>query len=339
MDTRALDHPDAALDRPAEDTSQTIDDALRIDPAAVADHIERFIREAVDRFKRDGVLLGMSGGIDSTLVASLSCNALGPESVHALLLPERDSSPDSKTDALVEIDRLGISHREVNLTPMLKPLGIYRLVPLRILGVRSLKAAAVQRQHRVQAAALGEMPFRAGLLGTRDLRGQKRLINAGNAYARVKHRMRLLTLYYYADLENLLVLGTTNRSEAMTGFVVKWGDNVADIEPILPLYKTQVRQLSRYVGVSDRVIDKAPSPDLIPGIVDTLALGIDYETLDKILWGIDQGWPAERITAVAGATLAQVEHVREMRDRSEHLRTLPPVPDLDVLLHRRVEQD
>jgi NAD+ synthase len=145
----------------------------------------------------------------------------------------------------------------------------------------------------------------------------------------------MLTLYYYADQENLLMLGTTNRSEAMTGFVVKWGDNVADIEPILPLYKTQVWQLSRYVGVSERIIDKAPSPDLIPGIVDTVALGIDYENLDRISWGIDQGWEAERITMFVGATLDQVEHVREMRVRSEHLRTLPPVPDLDSLLLRR----
>jgi NAD+ synthase len=187
-----------------------------------------------------------------------------------LLLPERDSSPESKTDALLEIERLSISHREVDLTPMLKALGIYRLVPLRV-----------------------------------------------------------LTLYYYADLENLLVLGTTNRSESMTGFVVKWGDNVADIEPIQPLYKVQVRQLSRHVGVSERIIDKAPSPVLIPGIVNTLALGVSYETLDRVLWGIDQGWDTERITAAAGTTGDLVEHVRTMRQRSAHLRTMPPTPELD----------
>jgi NAD+ synthase len=183
------------------------------------------------------------------------------------------------------------------------------------------------------------MPFRAGLLGTRDLGEHKQLIDAGNAYTRVKHRQRMLTLYYYADLENLLMLGTTNRSEAMTGFVVKWGDNVADIEPIMPLYKTQVRQLARHVGVSDRVIDKAPSPDLIPGIVDTLALGIDYETLDRVMWGIDQGWDAQRIATTVGTTLDQVQHVREMRSRSEHLRALPPTPDLDRLLRRGAGDD
>jgi NAD+ synthase len=172
------------------------------------------------------------------------------------------------------------------------------------------------------------MPFRAGLLGTRDLGDKKELIDTGNAYARVKHRMRMVTLYYYADQENRLVLGTTNKSEAYTGFVVKWGDNVADIEPILPLYKTQVRQLARYLGVSETIIDKAPSPDLIPGIVDGLALGMDYETLDKILWSLDQGWPEKRIMGAMRVTAAQVENVREMHRRSEHLRTLPLQPDL-----------
>jgi NH3-dependent NAD+ synthetase/putative sterol carrier protein len=217
----------------------------------------------------------------------------------------------------------------VNLTPMLSTMGIYGLTPLRFLGTRSLKAAIVQHHHRVQADALGEMPFRAGLLGTRDLGDKKHLIDTGQAYTRVKHRMRMLTLYYYADLENRLVLGTTNKSETLTGFVVKWGDNVDDIEPLLPLYKTQVYQLARYLGVSEKILNKAPSPDLIPGIVDGLALGMDYETLDKILWGLDQGWAQQRIVEAIKVSAAQVEHVQEMRRRSEHMRTLPPYPDLE----------
>ncbi len=305
------------------------DKALQIDPEEVAKRIIEFLRRSVDQFQRDGAILGMSGGIDSAVVASLAVGALGPENVHTLLLPERDSSPDSKSDALLEIRRLGLDYREVDLTPMLKPVGIYRLLPLQILGLRGIKASVVQHQHRLQAEALGEMPFRAGLLGTRGLGDKKKLIDAGNAYARVKHRMRMLTLYYYADLENLLVLGTTNRSEAMSGFVVKWGDNVADVEPILPLYKHQVRQLARHLGVSPKIIAKAPSPDLLPGIVDTLALGMDYDTLDRILWGLDQGWGTEQIVETLGVAVDQVGHVQEMRHRSEHLRTLPPQPDLD----------
>lgn len=306
------------------------EESMQIDPAQVAEQIEEFIRRQVDEFQRDGVVVGMSGGLDSAVVASLATRALGPERVKTLLLPERDSSPDSKTDALLEIKRLGLQYEEVSLTPMLSAMGIYGLTPLRILGIRSLKAAIVQQQHRAQAEALGEMPFRAGLLGTRDLGEKKHLIDTGNAYTRVKHRMRMLTLYYHADQENRLVLGTTNKSESMTGFVVKWGDNVADVEPLLPLYKTQVRQLARYLGVSERILDKPPSPDLIPGIVDGLALGMDYETLDKILWGLEVGSTVERMVENLQVTAVQVEHVQEMQRRSEHLRDLPPYPDLEA---------
>lgn len=305
-----------------------VPDVMKIDPATVASRIEEFIRRKVDEFQRDGAILGMSGGIDSSITAILTTRALGPDKVLALLMPERDSSPQSKTDALKVINMLGIQYREVNLTPILTAIGIYKLIPLRFLGVRGIKEAVVKEQHRRQAAAIGELPFRAGLLGTRELGTQKELINAGNAYARVKHRIRLVILYYYADLENRLVVGTTNKSEAMTGFVVKWGDNVADIEPILPLYKTQVRQLAAYLGVPREIIEKAPSPDLLPGIVDEVALGIDYETLDKILWGLEQGWDTGQIISTFGVEEAQVEHVREMVRRSQHMRELPPVPDI-----------
>ena len=310
------------------DESSAVQEALDLDMEQVASEIEAFVRGQVDAMQRDGVILGMSGGIDSSVAASLAVQAVGADKVQALILPERDSSPDSKRDALREIKRLGIRHKEVDLSPMLSDLGVYGSMPLRFLGLRSLKAAVVQQQHRAQAEALGEMPFRAGLLGTRDLGDKKKVIDAGNAYARVKHRMRMVALYYHAELENLLVLGTTNRSETQVGFVVKYGDNVADVEPLLPLYKTQVRQLGRHLGVPEEILQKAPTPDLIPGIVDGLALGMGYEALDKILWGLDQGWDAERIVRATGVAPAQVENVEEMRRRSEHMRRLPPEPEL-----------
>lgn len=299
---------------------------MDIDAKHITKVIEDFIRHWFDHFQRDGVILGVSGGVDSALVATLLSRALGADKVLALLLPERDSSPDSKSDALKVIKRLGIAHREVNIEPILTAMGIYKLVPLNILGVRKIKETVVRQQHNSQSELLGEMPFQAGLLGTRHIGQNKKIIDAGNAYARAKHRARIMTLYYYADLENRLVVGTTNKSEAMTGFVVKWGDNVADIEPILPLYKTQVWALSQHLGVEPEIIAKAPSPDLMPGVVDEMALGIDYLTLDKILAGLEMGWDRAKIEAAHGVTKAQVNHVQELVRRSWHLRELPPKP-------------
>ena len=303
---------------------------MYFDPVIVAQNIQSFIQEKLDQYHRDGVILGMSGGLDSAVTASLLTRAIGPDKILALLLPERDSSQDSKTDAMKEINRLGIHHREVDLTPILAEIGIYKLVPLHFLGTRQIKKTVVKQQHQRQIEKLGEMPFLAGLLGTRDLENDQKIIDAGNAYARVKHRIRMVILYYYAEMENRLVVGTTNKSEAMTGFVVKWGDNVADIEPILPLYKTQVFQLASYLDVDQGIIEKAPSPDLIPGIVDEFALGIDYPTLDKILWGLDQGWDAAKIADTYKVETALVDHVRELIRRSEHIRKLPPYPKLNL---------
>lgn len=301
---------------------------MDINPEKTAAKIEAFIRHHVQAFERDGLVLGMSGGIDSSVVAALAVRALGADKLLALLLPERDSSPNSKADALKHIHALNIPYREVQMTPVLSEIGIYHLAPLHLLGVRAIKEAVVKSQHKQQVEALHETPFRAGLLGTKNLPASKSVINAGYAYARSKHRMRMLILYYYADLENRLVLGTTNKSESLTGFVVKWGDNVADIEPLLPLYKTQVRQLAAYLKIPQEIIDKAPSPDLIPGIVDETALGIDYATLDRILWGLEHGWDSPRIQAEYAVSASQVAHVSEMHRRSQHLRQLPPAPDL-----------
>jgi NAD+ synthase len=299
-----------------------------LDNEKASSRITDFIQFNMEKFERDGVILGMSGGVDSSLVASLAVKALGSKKVLALLLPERDSSPESKTDALIEIKRLGIEYREIKLTPLLKKLGIYHLVPLRILGLRTIKESVVKKQHEKQKNKIGEMSFKAGLLGTSKITESKELINTGNAYSRVKHRLRLLILYYYADLENRLVLGTTNKSESMTGFVVKWGDNVADIEPILPLYKTQVWQLASYMGVTQKIIEKSPTPDLMPGINDEFALGIDYKSLDRVLIGIEKGWDNQQLSSEFSLDEDLIQHVRELVDRSKHLRQFPPSPIL-----------
>jgi NAD+ synthase len=304
---------------------------MQIDVEAISLRIEGFIREQVDYFQRTGVVLGMSGGIDSAVVGTLAARALGADKVLALLLPERDSSPDSKGDALLEIERLGIACREITISPILEALGIYHLLPIHDLGgSNKIIAELVRLEYKRQAKSLGETPFSAGLLGTRNFSRNQKRIDIGNAYARAKHRARMITLYFIADQENRLVLGTTNKSENMSGFVVKYGDNAADIEPILPLYKTQVRQLAAYLEVSQKIIDKPPTPDLMPGVVDELALGIDYATLDQILEALELGHSVQSIVHEQVASAEAVAHVQEMAQRSQHLRSLPPVPKLDI---------
>jgi NAD+ synthase len=301
---------------------------MDIDAPAVAARIEEFIRGQLEALRRDGAVVGVSGGIDSSVVASLLTRALGPERVLALVLPERDSSPQSRADALREIARLGVAHREIDLTPALKALGVYDLLHLDALPGRKVKEGIVAWQNRRHTGEGGETPFRSGMLGTRGLGKDQRFVDRGLAYSRVKPRLRMTVLYYVAERENRLVAGTTNRSEYMTGFFVKWGDGASDIEPILPLYKTQVRQLAAYLGVPDAIIRKVPSPDVLPGIVDEDALGIDYATLDGILDGLERGLDAAHVAVTRAASDAEVRAVLTMVRRSQHLRELAPSPGL-----------
>jgi NAD+ synthase len=298
---------------------------LNIDAASVARVTEQFIREQVDRLERDGIVLGISGGIDSAVAASLAVRAVGADQVLGLLLPERDSSPHSSEDGRLLMDQLGAPFEEIDLTPTLEALGIYRKLPIRLLNNQKVKAKAVRATLRLYRQMLGENPFITGLQGTRGRPGQD-VLDAGHAYARAKHRARMITLYFRAELENRLVLGGANRTEVLTGSMVKWGDSVADAQPLLPLFKTQVRQLARFLDVPSRIIEKPPTADLLPGVDDETAFGIDYAVLDRVLYGLERGDPREEIADQAGTGLQTVDIVIEMHQRSQHMRELPPAP-------------
>ncbi len=301
---------------------------MSINPASVADQLEDFIRQEVERFKREGAILGLSGGLDSAVVAALAARALGPERVLALIMPDLDSAPESKRDALGLAKKLGIRCKTVGLTKILLPIGIYSQVPLWLLGLRRFKERMVRRYYERFSQELGEYetPFAAIMVGTRGLRGP--WLNQAVAYHRVKVRLRMVLLYYYAELENLLVLGTCNRTEKAVGFFVKYGDAAADVAPLESLYKTQVRELAAFLDIPDSIRLKPPSPDLLPGISDEYALGLDYVTLDRILWRLEKGMDAEDIAAEVGVEPGLVRYVEELRRRSEHMRAPPSTVSL-----------
>ena len=299
---------------------------LNIDAASLTTQLEGFILAEVDNFQREGAIMGLSGGIDSAVVAALAARALGPENVLTLLMPDRDSARASKRDALKLIQGLGIRHKTVGLTKFLFLIGIYWKLPLWLLGLRRFQAKLVRRYHDSFVKEWGESPFAAILVGTKGLPGP--LVNQAVAYHRVKGRLRAILLYYYAELENLLVLGTCNKTEKSIGFFVKYGDAAADVAPLESLYKTQVQQLAAFLEIPNEIITKPPSPDLLPGITDEYAIGLSYETLDRILWRLEAGMGTEEIAGALGLEPARVDYVRELTRRSVHMRAQPEVPSL-----------
>ncbi len=296
---------------------------LRIDAEILSQKLEKFIRASVDKFGREGVIVGLSGGLDSSVVAALAVAALGAGKVKGLIMPERDSSRDSEADAKLLAETLGIEVEKIELTPMLDEMGIYDHVPRSLLAQKGIAGALVKGGYKLYAKLTGESPLLSGLEGT-----SFELLKRANAYYRMKHRLRMVLSYSRAERKNLLVAGTANKTEFLTGFFVKYGvDGAADIMPLLLLYKTQVRQLARFLPIPEGIINKTPSPDIIPGITDEFAIGIPYEKLDLILLGLETNMEAEDIAAEVSIKREAVEYVAELVKRSAHMRSSPLTPD------------
>ncbi len=151
-----------------------------------------------------------------------------------------------------------------------------------------------------------------------------------NALANVKARCRMILLYHYASVEGRLVLGTSNKSELLVGYFTKHGDGGADLEPIGDVYKTEVRQLARVLGVPEKIIAKAPSAGLWKGQTDEGELGITYDRLDAILMGIEQGLPEKEVAERAGASVREVARVSTMVRLSSHKRKFPAVAKMGL---------
>lgn len=298
---------------------------LNIDPEKVSQKLQSFIKTGIQSLQKDGVVIGISGGIDSSVSLSLCVKALSPDKILGLVLPERDSSPGSEIDARAHADELGVKVDKVDITPILEATGIYEHLPKSVFAHKKIASVAIKAGYKLYSALTGERPFLSQLQGTRF----GPLMRA-NAYYRMKHRVRMVVLYSSAEHRNYVVIGNVNRTEYMSGFFVKWGDSCADITPLLPLYKTQVRQLARFLKIPQKIIDKAPTPDMIPGITDEFAMGITYDRLDVILLGLEMKMEAKDIAEATGEKQKTVEQVIEMVRRSEHMRN-PPIGPVGLL--------
>lgn len=252
--------------------------------------IEQFLREALVSEKKHGYVIGVSGGLDSAVVLKLLVRAVGKENVLGLILPDRDTEKKSTTLGRSLLEQEKVPYKIISMTPLLRHLGVYKDMPLFLLPTRGLKESIVRRFYNDYTKKLNKPVFFAQC---EEPPTQLPYFYEGIAYYRIKHRVRMATLYYYAEKNNYLLVGCTNLSERLIGFYVKYGDDVCDVAPIAHLYKTEVRQLSEYLSVPEDIRNRPPSPDLIPGITDEYSLGVNYETLDQILAGLEEGKTAE----------------------------------------------
>jgi NAD+ synthase len=307
--------------------------ALRIDAQAEVERICSAIRAALsESVKRRGLVVGMSGGVDSSVCAALAVRAVGAARVLALFMPERDSDPDSLVLARDWADELGVAHVVEDVTPILDGAGCYRrrddairrVVPEFGEGWRCklVLPAARAESDLLNVTQLAVQPPGGEVRTVRLPAAEYRQIVAATSF---KQRARKMLEYYHADRLHYAVLGTPNRLEYDQGFFVKGGDGLADVKPIAHLYKTQVYQLAEFLGVPAAITTRPPTTDTysLPQNQQEFYFALPTELMDAVLFAHNSRTSAADAAAALGLPEDQVE--RAYRDIDQKRLTTSPL--------------
>lgn len=311
---------------------------LDIDPAAETDRIVDALRRHVRQMRRFGAVVGISGGIDSSVVLALCVRAFGPGKVVAVMMPERDSDPESEQIARRLASHFGVTPILEVLTPILEGFGCY---PRRDEAIRRVfpdynaaagyKAKIVLPQNLLDEDTLNVFSLVVITPDGRELskplpvREFLQIVAASN----FKQRTRMSMLYYHAEIHNYIVAGTANKNEHDQGFFVKYGDGGVDIQTIGHLYKTQVYQLAAHLGVPQEIRARTPTTDTYgaPCNQQEFFFRLPFETMDLLWYAQEHQVPVNEVAAVMNLTEKQVQRAlddfaRKQRG-TEYLRAAP----------------
>lgn len=306
---------------------------LRIDEPRTVEAIKTYLRKICRQQSVEGVSIGLSGGLDSAVLTTLAVLVLGKQPVRVTYLFDRDSKRTIGRNARMVADWLGLELRTKSIEPEMRARGIYALPNIHIV---SLWGPISRCLHRVYCFKFGETPFISSLrLGGTDTSDQephgpvfRRALRQIENGIYTRHIYRREILEQEARDQNWLLLGAANRTEWLVGWFVKSGIDDLPIQPLIGLYKTQVRQLAAFLGIPDPVQSQAPSPDMIRGITDEFAIGMCYSNTDIILDFLEGGLTDEHVS-IAGITQKEIHQVQEMKCLSSWKRTSagtqPPV--------------
>ena len=252
---------------------------LKLDSPSVETRIKRFIKDYIKKCGATGVVLGVSGGIDSCTTAALASLSLGGRKVLGITLPEEETyNAIDVQHAKLVAKKFGFKLETIDVSPTLK-------------------------------ACFQSLP----IYDAADK------LSKGN----VKARIRMVYLYYYANKLKKIVCGSSDKSETMIGYFTKWGDAAADISPLMDIYKTQVRQLALHIGVPTEIVTKPSTPGLWPGHLAEKELGVKYETLDLILFGLERFITTEEIAKQLNLPMKLVHGIKKRWLATEHKRRTP----------------
>lgn len=292
-------------------------DVLTLDCAATYDMMaDKIVQQMRGKLKKSGAVIGISGGIDSSLCAALYAKILGPERVIGIMMPEQDSSPDSRLLAEELAAKYGFETLVEDLTDGLAGMGCYERRDEAIKQVFPDFKPTWKSKITIGNRILDSNTFNFFNLTIEDDDGLSRTKRMPlSAYLQVvaasnlKQRLRMTTLYYHAERRNWAVIGTGNKDEHMQGFFVKYGDGGADVKPIAHLYKVQVYQLAGHLGVPDEIMKRTPTTDTYSSEVtqEEFFFGLDFKTMDLIWWAMEHDTPISEVASVVNLTEEQVK--------------------------------
>ena len=248
------------------------------DYASITESIEKFLSKQIEKNRAKGVILGLSGGIDSAVLAYI-CKRKLKEKTLALIMPDTSITPTETEDALKMISLTGIEHKLIDVKPIVNEYTMY-----------------LEPNEKAR----------------------------GNLRARIRTNI----LYYYANSKNYLVLGSSDKSEHLIGYFTKFGDGASDLTPIISLYKLQVREIAKYLGVPDNIISKKSSPHLWKDHEAEEELGVSYEEIDSILYCLfEKKLSVDETAKTTQMEKSIVKKIYELNINSEHKRLLSQKPD------------
>lgn len=291
-------------------------DVFHIDLAAEADRIAEWMRTTTRGLRRKGLVVAMSGGIDSSVCAALAVRAVGASRVQGLLLPERDSSGESTRLGRRLAEHLGIACELHDIAPALEALGCYRERDAAIRQVFPDYGEGWKNKIVLHGGVDGGINYYRLVVQSPDgVLHEARL--PPDAYLRIvaatnhKQRVRKALDYHHADRLNYAVVGTPNRLEYDQGFFVKNGDGAADLKPIAHLYKTQVYAMARHLGLPDEICATTPTTDTysLPQGQDEFYFALPHAQMDLALWACENGRSAEDLASALDVPVARAQAI------------------------------
>jgi len=307
---------------------------------AVSKIVEKLRKDVTHNFRRNGAVIGISGGIDSSVCMALAAKAFGPEKVLGIMLPEKDSSPDSEIMARELAGKFGVKAIKEEITSALAGFGCYERrdeAVSRVFPEYDPKTYKMKIGIR-QSGLFTSLPPMFSLMIIDKTGTQQEKLLPVNEYLQIvaasnfKQRTRMSMLYYHAEALHYAVIGTPNKHEQEQGFFVKYGDGAGDVMPIGNLYKTQVYQLAEYLGVPKAIIERTPTTDTYSAeqTQEEFFYQLPFTLMDRFWYGFENGYPADEVAAVMDETKERVEalyrNFERKRNTTEYLR-MPPVRD------------